>query len=204
MNLSELVYLDSTFAVETYEEHTGKGTPTKISKTEGASGGLSAGFANAGVATQETKEFPFGVREMYGEFHSTLESKYPKWNPDENSSNSAPNLFWAEGRLEVAHVDRRRDKEVYSRYSYLYFMPESKNFRNGFIVIANDSYFSTGYDQLQKRLGFECDNFCLPIRGLFKRLYEGKEGDRLVLTCCPLVIRRAEQAVPPKSDRAGG
>jgi hypothetical protein len=168
MKLSSILYLDRAFVVEAFEAIKNTDVPVRVTKTENIAAGLSVGIANAGASLNETKEFPINCTQMYEKIKGELkELPHEEW---ENNLESLPEYFWAKGVLGEGAIQKTEKNNAYFRASFLHLY-SARDLKGIYMpLVINDSYFSTGYDQVQNNLEGSCGGFSLPIEGLFKYL----------------------------------
>ena len=186
MKLASLVYLDTSFMVEVYEEVTNKQVPVTITKTEDISATLSAGFISGGASTTETKEFPVSSRRMYEQVRKELE-KLPSVDLGVVEYGQLPDYFWTTGVFGAAGSESLRGTEVIQRESYFRLYSDLTEQRKSLVLVTNDVYLATGYDQVQKHLGGSCQGFGIAVRGLFKCLALDPVDAPI---CAPLVMNK--------------
>lgn len=186
MELSNLIYLDASFIVEVYETIHNRPVPIKVSRTENMGGGVNVGFINLGASTTETKDFPISTRQMYQEVKDTLLS-IPTVDLSSVDPKALPEHFWTKGIFGATQTviqfygGSTRQDSFFSLYHHL-----SKE-RKDVILVTNDMYLSTGYDQIQKHLGGSCSGFGIEVHGLFKLLATDPTARPI---CAPLIMEK--------------
>jgi hypothetical protein len=161
MNHNNLTYLDNAFIVESYENIFNKGVPTKYSKTTDVSLGFNM-IAKAGASLKETFEYPMNTREMYNEIKPQL-NQIPEISLLDSDIKNLPNLFWMEGLFGIAPSRSSSDGNIW-RYSFSAEVDKQKLF-----LATNDTYFSSGYDQLLGLLHV-VDQYAIKAKMLLKSL----------------------------------
>jgi len=184
MKPSPLIYLDTSFIVEAYEAVTNTPAPVTITKTEDVSATLSAGFISGGASTTEAKEFPVSSKRMYEHVQEELE-KFPSSDLFSVEYDQLPDIFWMTGILGAAGTQVMQGTETLYTESYFRLYSDLKEHKKSMILVANDVYFSTGYDQIQKHLAGSCQGFGIAVKGLFKILANDIMDAPV---CAPLVM----------------
>ena len=184
MRISPIIYLDTSFVVEAYEAITKKLVPVKVTKSENLSAGLSAGFVSGGASTTETKEFPFNTRFMYDHVKQELE-EFPSVDLIATETDPLPDCFWTTGVFGAAASQTTRGSEVLHRESYFRLYSDLKEHKKSLILVTNDVYLATGYDQVQQHLAGACQGFGIAVKGLFKFLAHDIIDAPI---CAPLVM----------------
>ena len=184
MEISPVIYLDTSFIVEMYEQVTKQPVPVRITKSENVSAGLSAGFVSGGAATTETKEFPVNTREMYKRVKKAIE-KFPAVDIRATENEELPECFWTEGVFGASASQTTRGNEILHRESYFRLYSDIKEHKRSLVLVTNDVYLATGYDQVQKHLAGSCQGFGIAVRGLFRFLAHDIMDAPI---CAPLVM----------------
>jgi len=186
MKLTPLVYLDTSFIVEVYETVTKTDVPVTVTKTEDVSATLSAGFISGGASTTETKEFPLNSHRMFERVRKELE-KLPSVDLATTEYNQLPEYFWTQGVFGASASQTTRGNEVLHRESYFRLYSDLKEHKRSLVLVTNDVYLATGYDQVQKHLAGSCQGFGIAVKGLFKFLASDMMHSPI---CAPLVMEK--------------
>src|SRR5688572_15806525 len=104
-NLDKLVYLDLEFVSRKFEEVFGVDPAMKVTRQEGASAGIKALFANAGVTTQESRTYSVTSREMLQRLWAHLNGNYEAFTAFENYEGTK--VLWVTGNLTVGEWKQR-------------------------------------------------------------------------------------------------
>jgi len=163
------IYLDIAFIVETYESTLKEKAPVTISRSENIQGGISAGLFNAGASTTETKVYSIDGAQMFKKVEHQLR-KLPKIEQRETPQSKLPEYFWADGVLGATGTSTMRGEESYGRDGYFSLYSDLEEDRKSIALVVNDSYFSTGYDQIRPKLMTYCQGFGVGVTGLFRLL----------------------------------
>jgi len=169
MKLSQLMYLDTAFIVDVYETVTNTQVPVSVSKSVDVSASLSAFFVTGGATTTETKEFPISSHRMFDEIRKSLD-EYPTIEFNKIEYSQLPEYFWMRGVFGACGSDTMQGGHVVHRESYFRLYSDLSEQRKSLILVTNDVYLSTGYDQIQKHLAGSCQGFAISVLGLFKTL----------------------------------
>jgi hypothetical protein len=186
MKPSSLIYLDTAFIVEAYEAVTGTQPPVTITKAEDVSATLSAGFISGGASTTETKEFPVSSGRMYERVRDEFK-EFPSVDLLSAEYDQLPDYFWMTGIFGAAGSQVMQVTEVIHRESYFRLYSDLREHKKSLILVVNDVYFSTGYDQIQKHLAGSCQGFGIAVKGLFKYLANDIMDAPI---CTPLVMMK--------------
>lgn len=181
---TNLVYLDTSFIIEAYESTTQMRVPVTITKTTDKSGGIAAGIFNLGASSQETREFPFSSRHMYAEIKSSLDH-IPSVDLLSIGRSDFPDLFWADGEFSVGSSHTTSKGEEIHRDEYFRFYPKGDP-KKGVTLLAKDTYFSAGYEQVLEHIYGAARGFAIPARILVKTLAIQESG--FWPLCAPLII----------------
>lgn len=194
MNPSPIIYLDSTFIIEAYESSTKSIVPIKVVKTEDISAGMSAIFLKAGASTKEAKEFPFSSRRMFEKMKKQL-AAFPTVSLELTGPGSLPDYFWTEGVLWVSAIDAKTNNTVTFQDACFRLDPYAQGKGTpSLILVTNDVYFATGYDQILQHARGASQEFAIKVRALIKML---SLQDKLFgPLCTPLVIEKIANAQP--------
>ena len=184
MELSPLIYLDTSFIVEVYEQVTDEPVPVRITKSENVSAGLSAGFVSGGATTTETKEFPVNTREMHNRVKKYLD-EFPSIDLIATEDAALPECFWTKGVFGAAASQTTRGNEILHRESHFRLYSDLKEHKKSLVLVTNDVYLATGYDQVQQHLAGSCQGFGVAVRGLFRFLAHDIMDAPI---CAPLVM----------------
>ncbi len=189
MKFSPIIYLDTSFVVDAYEMIKNKPAPVKVTKSEDINAGLSAGFISAGASVKETKEFPISSHRMYDQIEEKL-TELPSidW---ETTNNDLPEYFWIEGVFGATSSQITRNSEVLHHESFFRLYSNLEENRASYILVTNDVYLSTGYDQIQKHLTVSCQGFGVEIKGLFRLLSTDIHDSPI---CAPLIMYKKQKA----------
>jgi len=183
MKLSPLVYLDTSFIIDVFETVTNTQVPVSVSKSEDYSANLSAGFIGGGASTTETKEFPLSSHRMYEQIRKQLDD-FPTLDLLKTEYAQLPEYFWTHGVFGASGSETSRGNQVIHRESFFSLYPKLKEQKH-LVLVTNDVYLATGYDQVQKHLSGSCQGFCIAVHGLFKMLAHDIMNAPI---CAPLVM----------------
>jgi hypothetical protein len=186
LQLSPVIYLDTSFVVEVFETVTESPVPVRITKTEDLSTSLSAGFVSGGASTKEAKEFPLSSRHMYGKIQKHL-LKFPTLDLMTSKYEELPDYFWTSGILGATSCGMLRGKETVGEDWHFRLYSDLKEYHRLLTLVTNDVYFTTGYDSIQKHLAGSCKGFGISVRALLKLLALDKCDSPI---CAPLVIEK--------------
>ena len=184
MKLSPLVYLDTSFIIDVYETVTNTQVPVSVSKSEDISANLSAGFISGGASTTETKEFPLSSYRMFEQIRTHLDD-FPTIDILTTPYAQLPDYFWTRGVFGASSTESSRGNQILHRESFFSLYSELKEHRKHIVLVTNDVYLATGYDQVQKHLAGSCQGFCIAVQGLFKMLAHDMMNAPI---CAPLVM----------------
>ena len=169
MKLPAAIYIDTAFITDFYEKANRVSVPVRVVKKSNISGGLSAGLFgtgfNTGATMEEEKEFPISGRKMYDQLVGKLK-KIPSIELRETKDAELPELFWVNGIFAMAQSSIS-DKPI----DHYTFQPDLRETKRVMFLVLNDTYFSTGYDQLS-RYGYSLSaGFGIHARLLVRLLY---------------------------------
>ncbi|MDP0494862.1 MAG: hypothetical protein Q7Q73_01515 [Verrucomicrobiota bacterium JB024] len=192
MKFISLVYLDTAFIAAAYEELLGNNVPTKITKTEDISGGINGGFIKAGVSSKETKEYPVSSLRMYEQVSSALNEieSYDMWSLD---ALRLPDIFWVSGWLLFASSAKIKDGKRLCEDTYFHVARDCSDIEGRLDLVANDMYFTSGYDQLTRfnqTLTFDPH---IPIKALVRWIYTNPFLEDSCAVVAPLVMLRRKE-----------
>ena len=188
MQLSPIVYLDTSFITESYEVFTGKPVPTTVVKTQEINGGFSVGIFSAGASSHESKEFPISARAMYEEMRVALRS-FPTVDLAVTEPTKLPDCFWASGTFAIGSSEVSRSQEVIHRDAFFRMYAPSAE-KKGVYMLTNDTYFSTGYDQILAHVHGATRGFDISVKALVKLL--ALQESNFWPLCTPLVMEKTE------------
>ena len=137
MKLSNLVYLDTSFIVETYESIHDEPVPVKISRSETFSGGLTIPFINGGVSTTEIKEFPINTRQMHEKIRDVLLS-IPTVKLRDSSPEKLPEYFWTNGIFGACQSQNWSDGRLINQGSHFCLYSEIGSLDSALNLVVNN------------------------------------------------------------------
>ena len=149
MKLPETIYLDSAFIIAEYEVVKKVVVPIRVTKKSAITGNLSAGFASSGSSVEEEKEFPISVRKMYSELTDHL-STYPYVDLDKVEDDALPEIFWTKALFCGGHHTQESSGKITGSADFFRLQTSIGQVRRTMDLVTNDTYFSTGFDQLSK------------------------------------------------------
>ena len=174
----KLIYLDLEFISRKYEAAHGIDPKSKLTKQEGATAGLKALFANAGVSTQESRTFSITSRAMLYELWPHLTASYPDMQSFEN--NRGTTVAWIEGSLTIAEW-KERDSET---PGYEFFQLNHGGERTA--LLTDPSYFSAGFASILGASPALKGNVSIPVKLLARVMWHVIDARNYV--ACPYII----------------
>jgi hypothetical protein len=96
-----------------------------------------------------------------------------------------PGCFWTTGVFGAAASETTKGSEVLHRESHFRLYSDLKEHKKSLLLVTNDVYFATGYDQVQKHLAGSCQGFGVAVKGLFMFLANDIVDAPI---CAPLVM----------------
>ena len=178
MNDDKLIYLDLEFISRKYEEEFGGNPSAVVTKQEGASAGIKAFFATAGVSTQESRSYTITSRSMLHELWERLESKYPEFEEFENYEGSK--IVWMHGILTLGEWKEREKTE----FGFEFYQLNRGHEKTAFL--ADISYFSAGFAKIFGASIALKGNIGIPVRCLARIMWHVDDARNYV--ACPYVI----------------
>lgn len=178
LNDDHLVYLDLEFVSRKYEEFSGTNPSEQIIKQEGASTGLKAFFATAGLSTQESRSYSITSREMLHNLWSSLFENYGDFDNFENYKGTR--IAWMKGDLTLGEWRNPEKKET----GYEFYQLNHNSQRTAFL--ADTSYFSAGFAKIFGASPALKGNISIPVICLARVMWHVEDARNFV--ACPYVI----------------
>jgi len=178
LNDDELIYLDLEFISRKYEEKFGADPAATITKQEGASAGLKAFFANAGVTTQESRTYSITSRQMLHALWEHLNETYPSFEQFENYKGTQ--IAWIQGYLTLGEWRDAGSKEL----GYEFYQLNHNSKRTAFL--ADSSYFAAGFSKIFGSSSALKGNIGIPVICLTRIMWHVDDARNYV--ACPFVI----------------
>lgn len=178
LNDDMLIYLDLEFISRKYEEKFHSNPDAVFTKQEGASAGIKALFANAGVTTQESRSYSITSRQMLHELWEHLETKYPELDKFDNYEGTR--IVWMHGILTLGEwADSEKKKAGFEFYQL-----NHEKERTAFL--ADTTYFSAGFSKIFGASAALKGNIGIPVRCLTRIMWHVDAAKNYV--ACPYVI----------------
>ena len=178
LNDDMLIYLDLEFVSRKYEELFGSSPNSVFTKQEGASAGIKALFANAGVTTQESRSYSITSRHMLHELWERLETRYPELEKFENYEGTR--IVWMHGILTLGEwADSKKEKP-----SFEFYQLNHEKERTAFLT--DTAYFSAGFSKIFGASAALKMNIGIPVRCLARVMWHVDSAKNYV--ACPYVI----------------
>ena len=178
LNDDKLIYLDLDFISRKDEEKFGADPTAKITKQEGASAGVKAFFANAGITTQESRTYSITSRQMLHALWEHLNQNYPSFEQFENYKGTQ--IAWMHGSLTLGEWRDSKSKEP----GYEFYQLTHNSKRTAFL--ADNSYFSAGFSKIFGTSSALKGNIGIPVRCLTRIMWHVDDARNYV--ACPFVI----------------
>ena len=178
LNDDNLVYLDLEFVSRKYEELVGANPHEKITKQEGASAGLKAFFATAGLSTQESRSYSITSRQMLHALWPGILDNYDDFGAFENYKGTR--IAWMKGDLTLGEWrDSEKREPGYEFYQLIH-----NSQRTAFL--ADPSYFSAGFSKIFGASPAFKGNVGIPVMCLARVMWHVDDARNFV--ACPYVI----------------
>jgi len=177
-DLDKLVYLDLEFVSRKFEEVFGVDPGTTVTRQEGATAGIKAFFATAGITTQESRTYSITSREMVQRLWAHLNEHYEHFTAFENYKGTK--VLWVTGVLTVGEWKQRGSEAP----GYEYF--ELKHDGDRIALLAQQSYFAAGFAQVLHASPALKGNIGIPVRCLARVMWHVDDARNYV--ACPYVV----------------
>jgi hypothetical protein len=178
LNDDGLIYLDLEFISRKYEEKFGANPAAKITKQEGASAGVKAFFANAGITTQESRTYSITSRQMLHALWGQLKDIYPTFQGFQNYQGTK--MAWIEGILTLGEWRDSKSKEP----GYEFYQLNHNSERTA--LFASESYFSAGFANVFGASTALMGNIGIPVKCLARVMWHVDDARNYV--ACPYII----------------
>lgn len=187
-----LIYLDTSFIIESYESLKGVKVPIRVVKKANVSGSFSAGIVNGGATMEEEKEFSIPSKKMYDEPFPEL-VKIPLIDLERTKSKEIPELFWVEGVFGGSQSSITSGSETKASTDMFMYQNAIGKPTRTIPLVTNDVYFVSGYDQLAKHGWALTCGFDIQARMLNRLLCIDKNRP----IAAPMVIIKTSNDVTP-------
>lgn len=177
-NDDKLIYLDLEFISRKYEVHSGIDPNQKTTKSEGASAGLKALFANVGISTSESRTYSITSRQMFNMLWQELRDTYQRFNNYENHRGTE--VLWMEGALTLAGWKEHDSDEA----GYEFYQLNHGSERTAFLT--DESYFSAGFSKIFEASPALKGDIDIPVLCLVRIMWNVEKARNYV--ACPYII----------------
>lgn len=178
INDDKLIYLDLEFISRKYEGIFGVDPTAKITKQEGASAGVKALFANAGVTTQESRTYSITSRQMLHALWDHLDQNYLNFDQFENYNGTR--ITWMQGSLTLGEWRDAESKEP----GYEFYQLNHNSERTA--LLGDNGYFAAGFSKIFGASSALKGNISIPVRCLVRMMWHVDDAKNYV--ACPFVI----------------
>ncbi len=178
IDLDKLVYLDLEFVSRKYEEIRNIDPSSKVTAQVRASGSVRAFFATVGASTQESRTYSITSREMIISIWPELGRTYEKFTTFENYRGTK--IQWVAGDLTIGEWRGCGSEQP----GYEYFELKVDGRRMAFL--AQEAYFSAGFEQVFRASPVLKGNIGIPVRCLARIMWHAVDAGNFV--CCPYLI----------------
>lgn len=173
-----LIYLDLEFISRKYEELFGLDPDTKVTRQQGASAGIKAYFANAGISTQESRTFSITSRQMLDKSWQHLNESYEQFTVFNNYTGTQ--VRWLKGELTLGEWRKADSNET--GYEFYELVHDSQRTA----LLTEKSYLSAGFARILGASSALKGNISIPVRCLARVLWHVDDARNYV--ACPYVI----------------
>ena len=183
--MNEIIYLDKEYIINEYEK-THKKAPIKYTKSTTVQAGINIG-ASIGGTLNESFEYEIRVQDMWLKCKKKLEKIDNCTKLSDLYENKCADIFWIEGIFGINKITNRIGDTIINSYYTFALAQEDCDCKNQLNVLVDNSYFTSGYNQLLSNSNSGTDNFKIKAKMLMKILGTG-EKNKYILT--PLVIEK--------------
>jgi len=183
---NEVIYLDTEFIIDTYEETTGKKAHVTYGKSTNVKAGLNLG-AQVGASMRESFTYPLRSKEMYKKSKKTIK-KYPICETLEDvGKDNYSNIFWINGLFGISKITKSSEGKRTSEGYKFAIEQEDCECDYQLTLVVDNTYFNSGYNQLLDNASISTDTFRIKANILVK-LLGTKFNKKYVAT--PLIIEK--------------
>ncbi len=183
---NEIIYLDTEFIIDTYEKTTGKKAHATYTKSTNVKAGINLG-AQVGASMRENFTYPIRAKEMYKKCKKEIK-KYPTCETLENlGGDNCLNTFWINGIFGVSKSTHRSGDVITSEGYNFRLEQEECNCNQGLTFIVDNTYFTSGYNQLLNFAHISTGTFRIKAKVLTKILGKDLNGKYIAT---PLIVER--------------
>jgi hypothetical protein len=159
------IYLDKEFIIESYQKVTGDKPIIKYERANNQKLGINLGIS--GEATiHESYEYPVSIYSMYSKIQNELNEKIDIIELTEDNIQSLPDIFWIEALFGIIRVTSNVNTPK-EQINYVFTMEKEKLFIK---LVLNNSYFSSGYGELQNNIRGLDEKFAIKAKVLIKKV----------------------------------
>jgi len=183
---NEIIYLDTEFIIDTYEEATGKKTHTAYTKTTNVNAGINLG-AQLGASMRETFTYPIRTKDMYKKCKKTIE-KYPTCTTLKDiGKENYSDIFWIDGLFGISKITHSSGGKITGDGYRFVIEQEDCECEFQLILLVDSTYFTSGYNQLIDNASISTGTFRIKAKILVK-LLGTQFNNKYIAT--PLVIEK--------------
>lgn len=165
----EIIYLDTEFIIDTYEETTGKKAHASYTKMTHVNAGVNLG-AQIGASMRENFTYPLRAKEMYKKCKKSLK-QYPICNSLKDiGKDKYSDIFWINGLFGINKITHSSRGKITSEGYKFAIEQEDCDCSNQLTLIVDNTYFTSGYSQLLDNASISTDTFRIQAKILVKLL----------------------------------